>query len=137
MLKYALRYLPLLVLALLLIPLRTFIENWGQKNPTFSYTQASQLRPGSGLYGVIALSSQDVWAVGGSFVAQCDINDKSRCFAIPSRGIILHYIDHAWIGVGSVSKPLLSIAFGSVQDGWAVGYEGTLVHYDGKTWSVV
>jgi hypothetical protein len=81
------------------------------------------------LYGVTALATDDVWAVGES-----------------KRGaLVLHYDGSVWSvvpgaeGVGSDST-LYSLAAASPNDVWAVGYSdgGTLVeHWDGATWTVV
>src|SRR5713101_6041376 len=110
MLKYALRYVPLLILALLLIPLRIYMAGRGQ---AFPYQVSSPFRPGSALYSVTMLSSNDVWAVGGSFVAQCNGQDKRSCSSAPSSGIILHYADNAWAVAGNAREPLLGVSLDS------------------------
>jgi hypothetical protein len=34
-------------------------------------------------------------------------------------------------------EPLLGVSLDAPRDGWAVGYLGTFVHYDGNTWSTI
>jgi photosystem II stability/assembly factor-like uncharacterized protein len=137
MLKYALRYAPLLVLALFLIPWRIYTEgNVGQFLP--SRSQVSSLSgSGSALQSVAILSPNDVWSVGGSFATQCNAQTKTGCSATPVSGTILHYSNNAWAVAGSAAQPLLSISLDSPSDGWAVGYTGTFVHYDGHAWAML
>lgn len=140
MLKYALRYTPLLVLALLLVPLDLYMaggaKQAGQvaKNPAVLPHNASS----SVLYSIVALPHGEAWAVGGSFSTGPAASSTPGSFPIPSGGTILHYIDNAW-SVARVNEqlklPLLSVSLDSPQDGWAVGWAGTLVHYNGKEWS--
>jgi hypothetical protein len=72
--KYALRYAPLLVLAMLIIPLRVYMAGSaqqagnGKQNPTFpAYPASSPYSRSSGLYSVTILPSGEAWTVGGSF----------------------------------------------------------------------
>ena len=68
MLKYALRYAPLLILALLLVPLRLYMAARSQQQATSpAYQATSPFSPGSALYSVTLLPTGDAWAVGGSF----------------------------------------------------------------------
>lgn len=139
--KYALRYAPLFILALLLIPVNIYltagrIQPYSASAPSY-YQFSSPFRPGTALYSVAQLSSSDAWAVGGSFALQCEAQDKTRCLAVPVSGSILHYSDNAWVVAGNAQEPLLSVSLDSSHDGWAVGYLGTLVHYDGNNWSTV
>lgn len=139
--KYALRYVPLFILALFLIPLRIYMAGSVQQTPAFPASQtASPFSPGSALYSVIMLPSGDVWAVGGSFFSKPAAPNTSREF-LPSNGVILHYSDNAWIQtrvVGPLRVPLLSVSLSREgRDGWAVGWAGALVHYDGNEWSTV
>lgn len=132
MLKYALRYLPLLGLLLLLIPWHLYMASWTNQSTAAVW---SPYNPGSALYGVTMLSSNDVWAVGGSFEQQESQPRERIIYAVS--GVILHYTDGAWAVVDTPQKPLFSVSLDSPRDGWAVGYGGILVHYDGKTWSTV
>jgi photosystem II stability/assembly factor-like uncharacterized protein len=140
MLKYALRYAPLLILALLLVSLRFYMEGnagysgQGKQNPAFLPRSALSLV----LYSIVAQPDGDIWAVGGSFSTQPATPGTSGNFPVPSRGIILHYSNNGWSAVrvaGQLRLPLLSVSLDSPEDGWAVGWAGTLVHYDGYEWS--
>ena len=137
MLKYTLRYAPLLVLALFLIPWSIYTEeNAGQNLP--SPSQVSPLSgSGSALHSIAVLSPNDIWSVGGSFATQCNAQTKTGCSATPVSGTILHYSNNAWAVAGSAAQPLFSISLDSPSDGWAVGYTGTFVHYDGHTWTTI
>src|SRR5258706_2219850 len=130
--KYALRYLPLLGLLLLLIPWHLYMASWTNQSTAAAW---SPYNPGPALYGVTMLSTNDVWAVGGSFEQEEDQQRVRIIYAVS--GIILHYTDGAWAAVDTLQKPLFSVSLDSPRDGWAVGYGGILVHYDGKTWSTV
>jgi hypothetical protein len=146
MLKYALRYAPLPILMLLLIPFRLLIDQ-GQPGPAPTDKILSAPLPGSALYSVAMLSSQDAWAVGGTFILQkTDQQNKnlragSTSYVAPSGGLILHYMANGGWQPDNVSSnltsPLFSVSLDSPQDGWAVGYGGTFVHYNGNTWSTV
>lgn len=142
MLKYALRYAPLLILALLLVPLRFYLTATGQQSATSPVYQVTAIfNPGSALYSVTQLPAGEVWAVGGSFSSfKTGTPGQNRGFPVPASGIILHYAAHSWVGgrvVGTLRLPLLGVSLDSPQDGWAVGWGGTLVHYDGNKWSTV
>jgi hypothetical protein len=48
-------------------------------------------------------------------------------------GVILHYEGSGWVRVNSpTTKSLASVAMDSATDGWAVGNNGTIVHYTGS-----
>lgn len=151
--KYALRYAPLLLLALLLIPLRLYIGQHDLANATSIALTHPLVSAGTVLYSVTELSDSDVWMVGGRFTPQVDVRKATGQFGIfdvkpvtttlpakPVQGIILHYVDGEQVRVqvsGVLHAPLLSVSLDSARDGWAVGYAGTFVHYNGKTWSTV
>lgn len=140
MLKYALRYAPLLILALLLVPLRLYMAAKGQQ-PAIPPTNHGTALFGSGsaLYSVTLLPAGDAWAVGGSFsFIKPGAPGTAQEFPVPSSGIILHYTAHAWVAgkvAGPLRLPLLSVSLDSPRDGWAVGWGGTFVHYDGTEWT--
>jgi hypothetical protein len=49
-----------------------------------------------------------------------------------------HYTAGTWQTMTSpTSQPLESVAAVTASDVWAVGGEGTILHYNGATWSVV
>src|SRR5215472_7930340 len=125
------------MLALLFTLLR--LGGWEQQTP--SDTLPVPL-PGAALYSVAMLSSQDAWAVGGTFGGQHETNQDRRIdLVVPGNGLILHYTTNSgWQADnvrGSIRAPLLSVSMDSSRDGWAVGYNGTFVHYDGHAWSMV
>lgn len=107
------------------------------------------------LFGVAALASNDVWAVG-----YYDSNTTGRDYgsqdagAGPTHAVVWHitgkvYQDEAVLpDFGSQSSRLLSISASSPTDIWAAGYLGgdttggvqgaataLILHYDGKAWS--
>jgi hypothetical protein len=84
MLKYALRYAPLLVLALLLIPLR--LSGWGEQQPASRQRSLSPFQPGSELFGITMRTSADAWAVGGIYTRSCSTENTFACNAVPYRG---------------------------------------------------
>lgn len=140
LLKYSLRYTPLVVLALLLIPLRLYMAEAGrQPSAPPASSATSPFEPGTALYGVAQSPSGDIWAVGGSFSQfKSDANNGTSSFPIPATGIIMHYTGGAWVP-GNVAnflrQPLLSASLDSARDGWAVGWSGALVHFDGNEWT--
>ena len=94
----------------------------------FNTTQTTTLTPPPylpfpTLYHVQALSQQSVWAVGGQFNMQ----------GAPTGGIIVHYDGQQWVST-AVASPLFGVSMLSSNDGWAVGFNGTILHYDGHTW---
>jgi hypothetical protein len=85
------------------------------------------------LWGVAAVSSNNVWAVGEGWNYE-----PYR----PGRTLTLHWNGSAWSIVPSPNAPdvvwssLKAVAAASANDVWAVG--GTLIlHWDGARWSVV
>lgn len=138
MLKYALRYAPLLILALLVTSFRYV---YGRQSAISNQISQTPL-PGSVLYGVAMLSAQDVWAVGGTFTRQHSSADAQKTgITTPNAGLILHYtVNNGWQPDNierNLTRPLLAVALDTPSDGWAVGYNATFVHYNGTTWSSV
>ena len=94
---------------------------------------------GTPLYGVAAVSANDVWAVGGGYPDQ----------PAYGRAYIVHWNGSAWSTVsnpanGGSSLHAVSVVSGNANDVWAVGYYGgsgtgqTLIeHWDGSAWTVV
>lgn len=140
MLKYALRYAPLFILALLFTLFRS--TGWGQQ-PSPTYKSLPAPRPGSeALYAITMLPSQEAWAVGGTFgLERTTTQGQQINIAVPGNGLILHYtVNGGWQAdtiAGNINAPLLGISMASPHDGWAVGYNGTFVHYDGHAWSMM
>jgi Photosynthesis system II assembly factor YCF48 len=139
MLKYTLRYAPLLILALLLIYLHFSMDSMaGQKGLIRKAPASSPRGISSALYSIASLPDGEAWSVGGSFTVQPAPLGTLRGSPVPSSGIILHYVGNTWTPArfaGQLHLPLLSVSLDSPHDGWAVGWVGTLVHYDGHVWS--
>ena len=80
-----------------------------------------------------------------SWETECDIADiwgssSSDVFAVGAdvsseEGIILHYNGSAWSEVYNDSVELYGVWGNSSSDVYAVGSGGTILHYDGDTWS--
>ncbi len=105
-----------------------------------SYTNPAAATQNGTIYGIWGASSTDVWAVGD------DATDASW-------GTILHWDGHSWtqiaapaaiypLGVG-IEAALVSVWGSSSTDVYmGAGYpgvagQGGMLHYDGKTWTVV
>lgn len=92
------------------------------------------------LYGVTAISSNDIWAVG-KYGTDVD------------RSLVLHWDGAAWNVVpspnvpGAIGNILLGVTALSTQDAWAVGYSeysgsepfrlALSLHWDGTVWNMV
>jgi IPT/TIG domain len=78
--------------------------------------------PATGTYFIwdfAASSPTDIWAVGQIYE--------------PSDSLIIHWDGGEWTRVSSpTSQPLLSISAASADNIWAVGNEGTIIHYGGR-----
>jgi hypothetical protein len=139
--RYALRYLTLIILFLILLPLHNYLPSWSIKSNETSNINVmpqnnleispSPFTPGSALYGIAMPSPQEAWAVGGTFKLVSELHDQR---VLPASGLILHYQNGSWLAGASFDEPLLSVSMSSSQDGWAVGYAGQLAHYNGQTW---
>ncbi|GCF07002.1 WD40/YVTN/BNR-like repeat-containing protein [Dictyobacter arantiisoli] len=138
--RYALRYLPLLIIGLLLWPFPQEINHSETATPSANNgdfpIEASPFTAGSALYGLAMPSAQDVWAVGGVFKIVKNQQEHLQK-VVPAQGQILHYQNGSWLANTSLQLPLLAISMSSVQDGWAAGYGGQLAHYDGHAWQAM
>ena len=137
MLRYVLRYLPLLCIALLLILLQVFITTQRSSRSQITGTSGdppvqTEFPLGSTLFGLALPSPQDGWAVGGTFALATAHGGVK--YAAPVRGTILHDENGNWLANSFLPQPLFSISMPSVNDGWAVGYAGELAHYNGQRW---
>lgn len=134
--RYLLRYLPLLILAFLLIPLRGFFASASPNNLSTSSgpsSSLSYLQTGRALYDISMLSVKEGWAVGGAFTERYD-GQGHLLEAKPDHGLIWRYTAGNWSFFAQTAQPLLSLSMISSHAGWAVGYAGTLLYYDGQTW---
>lgn len=96
------------------------------------------------LYNLAMLSASDGWAVGfqqGGVLpgSNCE-TDQSK----PGQGIILHYQHGQWQEAATIAGDgqmwyfqLVALAMVSPDEGWAVGAEGTIVHYHNGVWARV
>ena len=70
----------------------------------------------SGLFGICAVGSNHVWAVG-------------------AQGAILHYDGTRWRPqVSGTTQWLYGVSAQDASNVWAVGYNNTILHYDGAQW---
>ncbi len=111
-------------------PYQTLIEHWDGT----SWSVVSSPNVGTNdndLFGVAAVSANDVWAVG----------DYNNGYPNPSYTLVEHWDGTSWSVVSSPNygNQLYEVAAVSANDVWAVGYNGnsTLIdHWDGTAWSV-
>jgi hypothetical protein len=89
------------------------------------------------LWGVTALSANDVWAVGG-------FSNRSTQRQIVDKSLTMHWNGSRWSVVsspspGNIGNDLTSVTARSANDVWAVGtpYNNLIEHWDGSRWSVV
>lgn len=91
------------------------------------------LEQNAGITQVQMLSATDGWALSAT---QIPLNDGQG--STTPGGVILHYDGTAWtIAVPRTRASLLHLSMDSPTDGWAVGSDGLLLHYNGHTWSEV
>lgn len=87
--------------------------------------------PWNGVNDLAFVSATEGWAVG--YAEPCATNQASSCTPL-----LWHYLHSQWL---SVSLPfagwLNTLSMRSPTDGWAGGYDGLLLHYDGHTWQRV
>jgi len=80
------------------------------------------------LSSVVAVASNDVWAVGGDSQHQPANLDEEQ------QQVILHFDGNRWLTVvDQIGWSLLDITFNEV-GGWAVGRMGVYFHFDGIEW---
>ena len=90
--------------------------------------------PHNYFYGVVAIASNDVWAVGGY-----------GNLTTQAQQLVQHWDGQNWIMVPTPTLPtiyneLLAISAVSANDVWAVGSSGSealIEHWDGTSWNVV
>jgi hypothetical protein len=113
---------------------RPLIEHWD--GTAWSLSQPPTVASDAALFGVAAVASNDVWAVGA-------VGDRELGL---ERALILHFDGAAWtqtdvLSVAGGGRSLLSaVSASSGFDVWAVGYHHNLpllLHFDGTSWSRV
>lgn len=82
---------------------------------------------GGTIYDIAMLSQDEGWAVGAV------LGDVGS--GITMIGQVLHFDGAGWSSFLQVEKPLRGVAFSAPDDGWAVGDEGTILHWDGFEWT--
>ncbi|HBA84476.1 MAG TPA: hypothetical protein DCZ95_10315 [Verrucomicrobia bacterium] len=130
--------------------------------PPYQWEWQRPLPQGQELYGVSALDSGNVWAVGSSIHGGADgvvirydgagwrvqasglanglfgvcALRSNNAWAVGARGSILHYDGDRWRPQASGSTQwLYSVSALDASNIWAVGYSGTILHYDGTNWN--
>jgi photosystem II stability/assembly factor-like uncharacterized protein len=125
--------LTVLMVFALLLSLSACVPAWEQVTTVSAQTPAA-FNPTPTLYSVSMLSNDEGWAVGGTFVEETPTGNTEQTG--PQGGIIYHYLNGMW-AYQPVSTPLFSVSALSPKDGWAVGYAGTIFHYNGTAWTTV
>ena len=87
------------------------------------WTTVALPAPGLAVHGIWGSAANDVWAVGES------ISDAGKT------GAILHFDGSAWSVQTSVADGLNAVWGSAANDAWAVGSGGTVLHWNGTTWS--
>jgi hypothetical protein len=127
---------------------RTLIEHWNGVSWTLVPSpDVDGANPSDNLFGVVAISANNVWAVGNSV--------SPNTGTTPSRTLIEHWNGVRWVIVpspnalpGLHSNWLVSVSGVAANDVWAVGYHQkippmpgptyTLIeHWDGASWKLV
>jgi hypothetical protein len=87
---------------------------------------------GKALHGSWGSSATDVFAVGG--YEFCFDSSAASCFSYP---IILHYTETGWAVMPPPedTESLVGVWGSTANDVFAVGKAGTILHYDGATWT--
>lgn len=81
------------------------------------------------LRAVSILSGTDAWAVG--YHPDSTVNGTYEWHAA-----LYHWNGSVWSEVVSPTRaPLYAIAMRAANDGWVVGQQGHIIHWDGRTWS--
>ncbi len=125
---------------------QTLIEHWDGTSwniiPSPSPTSNNPVGAGDDLWGIAAVSSTDIWAVGGTSAVP-NINSQKT--------LIEHWDGTTWSIISSPNSPMAANELAGVDvvtatDIWAVGYQADddvhgptqplIEHWDGTTWSI-
>jgi len=113
---------------------RTLVEHWDGTVWSLVASPSPGKRAGSALQGVVAVSQNDVWAVGHTGSGR------------KSRTLVEHWDGAAWTRHpspnGARGNALHAVSASSATDVWAVGDDNTtkrtlVEHWDGGDWSIV
>jgi hypothetical protein len=110
----------------------TLVEHWDAATDAWTLVPSPNTAAlNNHLYGVAAVASDDVWAVGGSDESGSAYNS-----------LVEHWDGTSWSIVPAASFPgvLYAVAARGPDDVWAVGTEnypgrGLIEHWDGTTWT--
>jgi hypothetical protein len=110
---------------------RTLIEHWNGRRWSAVPSPNDTNFDSNALYGVVAISANDVWAVG----------EKSSEFSFP---LVMHWNGRAW-RIVTVPEPPISdngsalraVTALSATNIWAVGNNRLIEHWDGRAWRIV
>ena len=112
-----------------------------QNNPLILHYDGNQWKatknvihnPYISLSSIKMVSSTEGWIVGETSLPLSNGSSQSKPI-----GIILHYIMGKWTLVNAKTVPILHGLFIlSAHNIWAVGDEGTILHYDGIQWTKI
>ncbi len=84
-------------------------------------TTSTNLPSINALFGIYAVSNNDIWTVGGK----------------EGLGIAAHWNGSSWTATTLGDNPYWGVFFSASNDGWAVGVGGHIQHYDGIRWTEV
>jgi hypothetical protein len=104
------------------------VEHWN--GAAWSQADAPDASFNDALFGVVAVSSTDAWAVGGFDTGGTGLNHM----------LIEHWDGQHWTIVPTPDFPntsLTAVDAVSANDIWAVGPSGTAMHFNGIRWSKV
>jgi hypothetical protein len=89
---------------------------------------------GRELVAVRSDTSANLWDVWGAGAEVWSVGSVEHADGV-STGVILRWTGAAWAAALEWPKRLRSVAGTGARDVWAVGDEGTALHWDGATWS--
>jgi hypothetical protein len=118
------------------------IGDSSQRNPVILHYDGSQWKTTKNtildsfmsLSSIKMVSSTEGWIVGETTLPFSNGSSQSRPV-----GVILHYIKGKWILISDKMPPvpvLRGLFVLSAHNVWAVGDEGTILHYQNDTWNV-
>jgi hypothetical protein len=110
------------------IPYQTLTEHWNGTGWSIISSPSPGMNNGNDLYGVAAISSNDVWAVGWYQSGQSGQEGGA---------LTMHWNGTSWTVVPNPSKATLyAITAVASNDVWAVGSQ-VIMHWNGTIWSSV
>jgi len=118
-----------LMVTLTFLPASAQLSQWRSLNPTRDGTSVPQAPY---LYGVKILNANYGWAVGGD----CNIYTGSPACGSGNRGLALFWDGSKWRQtlLPASARTLTAVSIVTANDVWAVGVNGTIIHWDGVSW---